>query len=82
MDHMHATCALLSMQAGACVPGSMTYAPPGEAVLLRCGCDIRTRHADGNQGYSHDATQVAAITWRVNGDDGGMPGGASGGPVG
>jgi predicted dehydrogenase len=65
-DHMHATCALWCMQLGkhVYVEKPLTRTPWEARLLTQAAAKYRVATQMGNQGYSHEATRVAAeILW-------------------
>ena len=65
-DHMHATVALAAMQRGkhVYVEKPLTRTPWEARLLTEAAAQLQGRDADGQQGYSHEATRVAAeIIW-------------------
>ena len=65
-DHMHATCALACMQSGkhVYVEKPLTRTPWEARLLVEAAQKYKVATQMGNQGYSHDATRVAAeIIW-------------------
>jgi Oxidoreductase family, NAD-binding Rossmann fold len=65
-DHMHATCALACMQLGkgVYVEKPLTRTPWEARLLTQAAQRYKVATQMGNQGYSHDATRVAAeIIW-------------------
>ncbi len=65
-DHMHATCALWCMQLGkhVYVEKPLTRTPWEARLLTQAATKYKVATQMGNQGYSHEATRVAAeILW-------------------
>ena len=65
-DHMHATAALACMQLGkhVYVEKPLTRTPWEARLLTQAAAKYKVATQMGNQGYSHDATRVAAeIIW-------------------
>ena len=65
-DHMHATCALWCMQLGkhVYVEKPLTRTPWEARLLTQAAAKYKVATQMGNQGYSHEATRVAAeILW-------------------
>jgi hypothetical protein len=65
-DHMHATVALAAMERGkhVYVEKPLTRTPWEARLLADAGAKYKVATQMGNQGYSHDATRVAAeIIW-------------------
>ncbi len=61
-DHMHATCALACMESGkhVYVEKPLTRTPWEARLLAQAAEKYKVATQMGNQGYSHDATRVAA----------------------